>query len=305
MKKTLLTIALCAGLLASGSTEAFAQRPGRGERNNHQTERTHNRGNNGNNQGRHQGASPSKPSNNSNKNNYNKEKPNRPYNNGNHNGNNNSYNRPGRQPQAHPQPMRPSAPAARPVGPVGQIRPGKPVRPVAPVRPVRPIPPTRPGRPVYQPWIRPVRPATWRPLRPIAAIAPLFGLNFGMGLNVSINLLGNRGYSVHEYGDGTLYINNVTELNMLWPEGILFYDNGGLARTQLYYSTPDYDINRYNQVYSILSSQYGYPVRTALPGGGVQATWFGNNGSYVQLDFSSRQTVGGHSGYFTTLTYGN
>ncbi|MDE6048195.1 MAG: hypothetical protein K2G09_00685, partial [Paramuribaculum sp.] len=197
---------------------------------------------------------------------------------------------------------RPAAPV-RPMRPATPVRPIKPIAPVRPVRPVRPA--YRPGRPVYKPWVRPIRPASWRPVGVLPVIRPLFGLNFGMGLNASIDLLNNNGYSVYEYGNETVYLNNVTELNLLWQEGILSYDNGGLARTQLYYSTPRYDTTRYNQVYSILSAQYGLPVKTNLPGGGIQATWFGNNGGYIQLDLRGMQTYGGSNQFFTTLTFGN
>lgn len=305
MKKTLLTIALCAGLLASGSPEALAQRPGRGEREKQRTERTDNsHGRNNRHNGAGHSSSGIKPSKNPNHNNK-KEKPNRPSG----NKDNNSYIRPGRQPQAQPDhrpaaPTRPNRPVApgRPAGPV-RPAPVRPVRPVAPVRPMRPV--YRPGRPVYQPWVRPIRPAAWRPVRVIPAIRPLFGLNFGMGLNVSINLLNNNGYSIHSYGDNIVYLNNVNELNYIWPEGMVFYENGGLARTQLYYSTPNYDTVRYNEVYSTLYAQFGAPVRTTLPGGGVQATWFSNDGGYVQLEFSSRPTYGGTNQFFTTLTFGN
>lgn len=308
MKKTLLTIALCAGLLAASSTEALAQRPGRGEREKQRNERTDNsRGGNNRHNGAGHSSNSIKPNNNSNHNNK-KEKPNRPSG----NKDNNSYTRPGRQPQAQPG-HRPAAPG-RPNGPIAPGGPARPVpgRPVAPVRPVRPVAPVRPmrpayrpGRPIYQPWIRPIRPAAWRPVRVIPAIRPLFGLNFGMGINLSITMLNNNGYTVQGYGNEVIYLNNVNELNYIWPEGMLYYENGGLARTQLYYSTPNYDTRRYGNIYSKLYAQYGSPVSTNLPGGGVQATWFSNDGSYVQLEFSSRPTYGGSNQFFTTLTFGN
>lgn len=285
MKKSLIPIVLSAIMLFS--TDAFAQRHNGSERNQQKKERVQNKNNQS---GRHQDTpalSPSKKIND-------KRKPA-----GNSSSsNNNNYSRPGRQPQN--QPDRHPAIPARPIRPVQPVRP---VRPITPVRPLRPA--YRPGRPVYQTWIRPVRPSVWRPTRVIPTIRPLFGLNFGMGLNVSINMLNNNGYSVYEYGDRTVYLNNVTELNMLWQEGILFYENGGLNRTQLYYSTPYYDSTRYDQVYSILTSQYGTPVSASLPGGGIQSTWFGNNGGYIQLDLSSRITNSGSTGFFTTLTYGD
>lgn len=295
MKKSLIPIALSAIMLLS--TDAYAKRHNSADRNLPRNERVQSKNNSGD---RHQGASALHPSKN------NKDNKKHAGNNGSNN-NNNSYSRPGRQPQTHPD-KRPVVPI-RPITPVRPVRPVKPapvVRPVRPVTPVRPVRPAyRPGRPVYSHWVRPVRPVSWRPSKVIPVIRPLFGLNFGMGLNVSVNLLNNSGYSVYEYGDKTVYLNNVTELNLLWPEGILFYENGGLNRTQLYYSTPFYDSTRYDQVYAILTSQYGTPVSASLPGGGIQSTWFGNNGGYIQLDLSSRITNSGSTGFFTTLTYGD
>lgn len=86
---------------------------------------------------------------------------------------------------------------------------------------------------------------------------------------------------------------------------MVYYGDGGLTRTQLFYSTPGYNRSRYNSVYSLLSSQYGLPMRTVLPGNGMQATWFATDGSFVQLEFSARDTYGSGSQYFTTLTFGN
>ena len=126
-----------------------------------------------------------------------------------------------------------------------------------------------------------------------------------MAINASVNALINGGYTVGGYDANEVYLSNVTELNMVWPDATLYYDNGGLARTQLYYSTPAYDTVRYYDTLNRLTGLYGVPVTAPLTGGGMSATWFGGSDSYVQLQFSTMDTYGGTPRFFTTLTFGN
>ncbi len=180
----------------------------------------------------------------------------------------------------------------------------RPNRPVAPSRPVS-RPPMRPSRPVVRPWHRPVAPHAWRPTRRVPFVRALFGLSFGMVVNQSLQQLRTAGYSIDGYDDKLLYLNNIREFGYLWPEGVVSYVDGYVARTQLFYSTPGYNRSRYNSIYSQLSRQYGVPLRSVLPGNGMQATWFASDGSYIQLEFSAMNTYGSGSRYFTTLTFGN
>lgn len=180
----------------------------------------------------------------------------------------------------------------------------RPNRPVAPSRPVS-RPPMRPSRPVVRPWHRPVAPHAWRPTRRVPFVRALFGLSFGMVVNQSLQQLRTAGYSIDGYDDNLLYLNNIREFGYLWPEGVVSYVDGYVARTQLFYSTPGYNRSRYNSIYSQLSRQYGVPLRSVLPGNGMQATWFASDGSYIQLEFSAMNTYGSGSRYFTTLTFGN
>ncbi len=230
------------------------------------------------------------------------------------------YSRPGRRPNSGKAPAkRPSASVApsKPQAPHpghnsnhhngGYKKPSHQHRPNRPVAPSRPVsrPPMRPSRPVVRPWHRPVAPPAWRPTRRVPFVRALFGLSFGMVVNQSLQQLRTAGYSIDGYDDNLLYLNNIREFGYLWPEGVVSYVDGYVARTQLFYSTPGYNRSRYNSIYSQLSRQYGVPLRSVLPGNGMQATWFASDGSYIQLEFSAMNTYGSGSRYFTTLTFGN
>ena len=226
------------------------------------------------------------------------------------------YSRPGRRPNSGKAPAKhPSIPAV-PSAPGhngnnhnggGYKKPSQHLSPNRPVAPPCPVsrPPMRPSRPVVRPWHRPVAPPAWRPTRRVPFVRALFGLSFGMVVNQSLQQLRTAGYSIDGYDDNLLYLNNIREFGYLWPEGVVSYVDGYVARTQLFYSTPGYNRSRYNSIYSQLSRQYGVPLRSVLPGNGMQATWFASDGSYIQLEFSAMNTYGSGSRYFTTLTFGN
>ncbi len=214
----------------------------------------------------------------------------RPGNNGNHFGNNN-----------HPGGVRPGAQPAVPNRPANG---GHPVRPgwgnIGPSFNHPAPPPPRPHRPVMRPIPRPVRPAGWVVRPGIPAINGFLGLSFGTGLSVSLNFLNTNGYSVDGYADNTVYLRNVTELSMLWPDAALYYTAGGLlSSSSFYYSTPYNDLSRYNAAYTRLTSIYGAPVSMGTGG----ATWFGSSG-YISLSYSSSVSPIGGMRYYTTLSYG-
>lgn len=138
-------------------------------------------------------------------------------------------------------------------------------------------------------------------------ISTILGITIGTALNVTLNALINQGYNVTGYANDAIYLADAMQLNMLWPNATLYYGtNGGLIGSEFFYSTPYYDINRYNLAYNHLYNAYGAPVSSvALAGGGVQTTWFGANGAYVQLQFNSGVAANGTTRFFTTLSFGN
>ena len=191
--------------------------------------------------------------------------------------------------------------------PTGSHRPGNsghPVRPgwgnIGPSFTYPTPPPPRPHRPIMRPIPRPVRPAGWI-IRPgIPAINGFLGLSFGTGLSVSLNFLNTNGYAVDGYADNTVYLRNVTDLSMLWPDAALYYNNAGLlTASSFYYSTPYNDLSRYNAAYTRLTSIYGTPISTGSTG----ATWFSSSG-YISLTYAASTSPTGGFRYYTTLSYG-
>lgn len=168
-------------------------------------------------------------------------------------------------------------------------------------RPPMIAPPNRPFRPVIaRPVSRPVPPPAWRPRPGIPLIRGILGLTFGAAFNVSLDYLYNSGYPVDGYGNNIVYLRNVPILNYIWTDGALYYGNGGLDASSFYYSTPGYDLSRYNSVYSSLVNTYGMPVSVNNAAGAMSATWFGGNNGYVTLSFGAGQA----GRFLTTLTFG-
>lgn len=182
------------------------------------------------------------------------------------------HNRPSRPPQAHRPPSRP------PKHP--HMRPPRPYR--------RPTPPP----PAW-------RPHAWRPINSILGVA------FGTAVNLTVNALVNSGYNVSGYGNDIVYLSNVPMLNYSWPAATLHYSGGGLCGSEFVYSTAGFNMSRYNSVYNNLISVYGSPYAVQqLSGGGRRATWWGNDGQYITLDFGGSIATGGGMRYYTTLSFG-
>lgn len=161
--------------------------------------------------------------------------------------------------------------------------------------------------PPPRPWHRPVPPPSFRPYHGAPVISTILGITIGTAINATINSLLNRGYAVTGYSDNAVYINNVTQLNLLWPAATLYYnDMGGLAASEFMYSTAYYDMARYNIAYQSLMGNYGAPASVnQLSGGGVQANWWGNNGQFISLSFGPQYATNGSMRYYTTLSFGN
>ena len=131
--------------------------------------------------------------------------------------------------------------------------------------------------------------------------AAILGIALGTAITASINSLVNSGYTVSSYGNDVVYLNDVPQLNYYWPDAALYYNNGRLYGSQFTYSSPYYDMNRYNTLYNTLMMQYGAPVQVVNNGPVCSATWYGAGNRYVTLSFNS-----GYSGqFYTTLSFGN
>lgn len=248
-----------------------------------------NNGNNGNNRpGSNPGHNPGRPDGN------------RPGNNGNHNGNNRPGHNPGNNPgrPGHDFGHGGNRPGHNPGRP-GDHRPGY-GRPGGPHHFAPP-----PHRPHYaRPWAPPRPPRGWRPGRVYPTFSTVLGITFGSAFDISLAYLLNNGYNVYSYGNNIVYLNNVNQLNLLWPDASLYYGSRGLDRGEFIYSTSYYDTMRYNEAYARLVAAYGAPVSTSYPSNGMQTCWFGNDGRFVTLQFLPTYGADGIMRYYTTLSFG-
>ena len=171
-------------------------------------------------------------------------------------------------------------------------------------RPPMMKPPHRPYRPIiHRPHYRPMPPRGWRPARPLPIIRGILGLTFGTAINLSLDYLFNNGYTVDGYTNDIVYLRNVPALNYIWTDAALYYGNSGLDASSFYYSTPVYDLTRYNSVYNSLVATYGVPVAINNTVNTMSATWFGGNNGYITLSFGAN-TMNSRLRYLTTLTFG-
>lgn len=224
-------------------------------------------------------------------------------------GGNTNHNRP--TTPGHPGNFRPSAP---PAGPSGWNRPGN-----NPHRPGNgyvhsghhsptPPPPPRPHAPAYRhpvPFFgafhRPVPPPRWHYTGGGPVFGTILGVALGTAIGVSLTSLANSGYTVSSYGNDVVYLSNVPQMNYTWPDAALYYNNGVLTGSQFTYTSPYYDMSRYNNLCNVFTSQYGLPVQSVNQGGIISSTWYGPANRYVSLSFNSQ--YGGN--YYTTLSFGN
>ncbi|TGY04449.1 hypothetical protein [Muribaculum sp. NM65_B17] len=242
----------------------------------------HRPGNNGHRPGNNGGSNGHRPGNNN---------PGRP-------GNNNNGHRPGNN--GH----NPGRPGHGGYNPGRPHRPGGDYRPNRPHRPTVIVPPHRPHRPPMRPWSRPVPPPSWRPRPAAPVIASILGITFGTAINMSLDYLINRGYTIDGYGNDAVYLRDVNEMSYYWPDATLYYGAGGLARSEFLYSTSYPDPMRYNSLYTRFNRTYGPPINIVRTGGVLSATWFAPNRGYVTIDYRSQYSLGGDLRYFTTLTFG-
>lgn len=172
--------------------------------------------------------------------------------------------------------------------------------------PPPPRPPQRPLMPAHRPWQRPTPPPpTYRPAPGWTPFQTILGVTLGSAINISINALMNSGYNVTGYGNDAVYVANASMLNMLWPDATLFYNNGGLYASEFVYSTPVYNMSRYNSTYRTLVRNYGNPVSSTNNGGALTTTWWGPNGQFINLTFQNALSGDGSTRFYTTLSFGN
>ena len=165
-------------------------------------------------------------------------------------------------------------------------------------------PPHRPYRPpMIRPVHRPMPPVGWRPAGRLPIIRGILGLTFGTAINLSLDYLFNNGYTIDGYTNDIVYLRNISALNYIWTDAALYYGNNGFDSSSFYYSSPDYNLTRYNNVYNSLVASYGMPVSVSNSMHSMSATWFGGNNGYITLSFGEN-TINHRLRYLTTLTFG-
>ncbi|MDE6097518.1 MAG: hypothetical protein K2G24_01375, partial [Muribaculaceae bacterium] len=168
----------------------------------------------------------------------------------------------------------------------------------------RPTPPSRPYLPPSRPYYRPAPPRSWRPAPGWRPFRTVLGVTFGSGINVSLNLLLNSGYTIQSYGPDAIYLSNVPMMNYYWPDATMYYNNGALAGSEFVYYTPYANSSRYDLVFNALCGSYGAPVSVVNNGGVVTASWWGAGNQYISLSYGGQYAGNGTLGYYTTLTFG-
>ena len=288
MKRITGTIAfvLALGLLLPTTVEA------RGRKNENERQHTEQRQQRHGNQGQRPAANHvndnRRPTNNSKPDNNRKKHPGYNHNN-NHHGNNHGSAVGQRPPQSN----RPSQqPGFRPQGNHHMTPPP-------------PRPPHRPLMPAHRPWQRPTPPPAFRPAQNWRPFNSILGIALGSAINFTVNALINNGYNVSGYGSDAVYVTNAPMLNMVWPDATLYYGNGGLYGSEFVYSTPSYNLSRYNSAYNQLVMTYGTPVQVRNSGGVISSSWWGPGNQFITLTFRSGTAYNGTNRFFTTLSFGN
>ena len=169
--------------------------------------------------------------------------------------------------------------------------------------------PGNPGstnRPIVRPAPRPVPPPAFRPCPTAPMLTAVFGLPFGISINISIDNLRRDGYYIDGYNNNEVYLRNVYEMNYSWDDGVVIYDSSGrMQSARLYQSTYGYDSSRFDNLYSQICSQYGLPATQKYRNGEKTVTWYDRNGShYVSLAYNHMTSDGGYPRYYTILCYG-
>lgn len=155
--------------------------------------------------------------------------------------------------------------------------------------------------PFFNGFHRPVPPPRWHYAGGGPAFGTILGIALGTAIGASLTALANDGYAVSSYGNNVIYMNDVPQMNYMWPDAALYYNNGMLCGSQFTYPTSYYDMSRYNALYNTFVAQYGMPVSCSNTGAVISSSWFGPSGRYVALSFNSQ--YGGN--YYTTLSFGN
>ena len=139
----------------------------------------------------------------------------------------------------------------------------------------------------------------------VPTIGDILGIAFGSLIDYGINSLINTGYQVVGTYDDIVYLNNVTQFGITWPEASMYYGPSGLRGARFQYGSYSPTDYRYRSAYSQLCAIYGQPVNVTNTGYVTTATWWGgNNTGYITLQYGPGVNQTGARMYYTDLIYG-
>lgn len=139
----------------------------------------------------------------------------------------------------------------------------------------------------------------------VPTIGDILGLAFGSLIDYGINSLINTGYQVVGTYNDVVYLNNVTQFGITWPEASMYYGPSGLRGARFQYGSYSPTDYRYRSAYSQLCAIYGQPVSVTNTGYVTTATWWGgNNTGYITLQYGPGVNQTGARMYYTDLIYG-
>ena len=162
----------------------------------------------------------------------------------------------------------------------------------------------RPYRPAPCPYHRPTPPAYYRPHCHVTPLQAILGVTLGAIFDTTVDIFIGRNYYIDGYSDNYLYMCDVNAYNYLWPDVMLYYNNGYLTSSQFSYSTNYFDGSRYNNVYNQLYGAYGAPAIAQNIANGRRVTWWGYDNQYITLEFQSTYTNGYGTRYYTNIIIG-
>ena len=165
-------------------------------------------------------------------------------------------------------------------------------------------PSLRPYRPAPCPYHRPTPPAYYRPHCHITPLQAILGVTLGAIFDTTVDIFIGRNYYIDGYSDNYLYMCDVNAYNYLWPDVMLYYNNGYLTSSQFSYSTNYFDGSRYNNVYNQLYGVYGAPAIAQNIANGRRVTLWGYDNQYITLEFQSTYTNGYGTRYYTNIIIG-
>lgn len=180
-------------------------------------------------------------------------------------------------------------------------------------RPAHSVPPPGAGSHNARPprqyrWERPVPPPPprYNYVRVgVPSINAVLGLTFGSLIDYGITSLLQCGYQVIGTWDNIVYLNNVTQFGITWPEASMYYDTRGLTGARFQYSSYSATNYYYRSAYSQLCAIYGSPVSATNAGNIITSTWWGgSNTGYITLQYGPGVNEAGARMYYTDLIYG-